>query len=1136
MNTSEGDINSAVMLTLRSAGVDVEQLSAAFEQKLASVQTVNASLPNEIDGSIALEAAVRGRFEPSHLGITDEAGAGPNLALESILSYCEIVRTGPKRFWQLKPSMRRNILMRAERDGTLLAAVMAVSNDSEGEGPLLRAALLGNMLSLEDLSTQELDHLAIVAEWLNGTNLATLPDSAEIRRTLRKRELLDPFRQLVGRPVRAGGDPRHDRVVGRVQEIEQLRAYVGIVSPDLAMQYVTRQLSSFWSTLTFSDAGNEPFLIQGGGGIGKSTLIAKFVLDHALIPGIRLPFAYLDFDRAALAPRQPLQLLIEIALQLETWIPEIEAPLRILRAELRSAVDVQGIDETRRVREQATRSELRAFCQKLRQIVEGYNRGEVPMILLFDTFEIVQYDVAAIESVTSLIAALANHSGKDTWSNLRIVVAGRAEMHEIKTSHRALVLDRLTERATQELILLRSEQEGIGLTRQNAVVLAKPLHGSPLDVVIVLNWLKSHEVEARPELIKEIVEEASLNQSSGCTSDGHMATQRVTGILIARMIRHINDPEVRQLANPGLVVRRITPSVIRAVMAPSSNLVASDDELSVEAADELFRRLARERWLVERERQSDVLRHRPEVRTAMLSLMRLRDRAQFEAINSRAAAYFLSQPGDDKASRAEAIYHLLLSELAMKGDAAVLAEIDRLWKDDVGPYLSGAVDDLTGQSQTYLKARLGRSVPVEKLTQLPAGSLTSVLLGLGRRVLMRYAPEATLKALDASESSGRTAALTGVRIEALYRTGRWDEMLRLTEATQYEALTDGLGVNIFAALRQGAFDRLHDADELAGNPSFFLLRWAARDRRAVRSPIASALAARSWPVSQFLKLSDAFWDFATMLCAGMHGSASDPEMRMVLDMAGELCTKRKRLPLAATDGGALRILAIFDNAVGHPILSRVNFTSHFSTICGPELRSFGSLLEVARPNSASAFEFGSGEGLRHLGSEFDEAHSRGQKLLRVLSGQPENVVIADPMVTREFAGVVKVLVETAEPSAALHVRAMLALTHPDWLEPLGNSLTRAFRGVVPSKLGFLSSVERYLGSSGRPSRISKNPTGHEILSLADESGNLLAAVRAYRELLRSNTSSDARDFLTLSSNLETWASELDDATRVPLAA
>ena len=33
--------------------------------------------------------------------------------------------------------------------------------------------------------------------------------------------------------------------------------------------------------------------------MGKSTLIAKFVLDHTLIPNSDLPFVYLDFDRAA---------------------------------------------------------------------------------------------------------------------------------------------------------------------------------------------------------------------------------------------------------------------------------------------------------------------------------------------------------------------------------------------------------------------------------------------------------------------------------------------------------------------------------------------------------------------------------------------------------------------------------------------------------------------------------------------------------------------------------------------------------------------------------------------------------------------------------------------------------------------
>ena len=107
------------------------------------------------------------------------------------------------------------------------------------------------------------------------------------------------------------------------------------------------------------------------------------------------------------------------------------------------------------------------------------------------------------------------------------------------------------------------------------------------------------------------------------------------------MIGHINDPEVRQLVDPGLVVRYVTPKAIREVMAPASGLVKTPAELPPGAEDELFRRLGQERWLVDQ--RGGVIRHNPEVRSAMLSLMRLRNKEKFEATNERAVQYFLSQ-------------------------------------------------------------------------------------------------------------------------------------------------------------------------------------------------------------------------------------------------------------------------------------------------------------------------------------------------------------------------------------------------------------------------------------------------------------------------------------------------------------
>src|SRR5262249_50070733 len=157
---------------------------------------------------------------------------------------------------------------------------------------------------------------------------------------------------------------------------------------------------------------------------------------------------------------------------------------------------------------------------------------------------------------------------------LRIVVAGRAEMPRIKTSHDPIKLPPLSIPATQTLLTRRNKGENLGLTADQIASLAGPLSNSPLDVAITVKWLKSFEPNERAALVKNIVAEAkSAEASADSNRTSPLATQRVTGILVNRMIGHIRDKEVRKLANPGLVVRAVTPKVIREVMAPASGLV-----------------------------------------------------------------------------------------------------------------------------------------------------------------------------------------------------------------------------------------------------------------------------------------------------------------------------------------------------------------------------------------------------------------------------------------------------------------------------------------------------------------------------------------------------------------------------------
>jgi hypothetical protein len=270
------------------------------------------------------------------------------------------------------------------------------------------------------------------------------------------------------------------------------------------------------------------------------------------------------------------------------------------------------------------------------------------------------------------------------------------------------------------------------------------------------------------------------------------------------------------------------------------------------------------------------------------------------------------------------VYHMLL------GGQIDLERVNELWTDDLGPLLAGAVDELHGIYRTYLMARLGRRVSPDMLGSLPALALSSVLRGQGRSVLERYPPEAVVTLLDKS-ITGLEPELINVRLEALYRSGRWRDMLAVMKA----------GV------------------ELVSRPSRFLLRWATRDERAAASLVPGSVDIAAWAsrVATSLSQSDTLWDFATFACAVTGRGGNAQVGPAVMAIVSKVCEGLKRLPAAANDGGALRILAIFDDAASRPILHRVDFASHFSTVSGQELRVLASLVEQARaaPPTGTAF-------------------------------------------------------------------------------------------------------------------------------------------------------------------------------------
>ncbi len=147
-----------------------------------------------------------------------------------------------------------------------------------------------------------------VSYWLEAVPelWARIPARDSIREVIAREQLLEPFRSLTG-----------NHFAGRVGELATLSDYVGVLE---ASSFSVKLVRAFENV--FSIVERPPLFVLGPGGSGKSTLIAKFVLDHAEIAThAQFPFAYLDFDRKALRPEEPVTLLLDAMRQLAVQYP-----------------------------------------------------------------------------------------------------------------------------------------------------------------------------------------------------------------------------------------------------------------------------------------------------------------------------------------------------------------------------------------------------------------------------------------------------------------------------------------------------------------------------------------------------------------------------------------------------------------------------------------------------------------------------------------------------------------------------------------------------------------------------------------------------------------------------------------------
>jgi hypothetical protein len=289
-----------------------------------------------------------------------------------------------------------------------------------------------------------------------------------------------------------------------------------------------------------------------------------------------------------------------------------------------------------------------------------------------DTVEQVQRrGPSAVSSLSMLLQALMAYS-----SQIRVVISGRTEVPEFgfAVTHRLLGLER------REAVRLLSEVCLAKVAPSTAEALVNLVGTSPLTIRLAARLL-SVDAGTPTELFPLDV-----------------MSEQVDAELYRRVLAHIRDRDVRKLAHPGLVLRRITPAIIRQVLAgPCGVMVADDDD-----AVDLFYRLANEAMLVERSPDGLSLTHRADVRQMMLPQL-LRDRPEEARLIERAAVRYYAQRYNKKKwglqAKVEELYHRL-----MLGQSP--ATLDKHWDNRAADQLAAVREELPDKSRVYLATRL----------------------------------------------------------------------------------------------------------------------------------------------------------------------------------------------------------------------------------------------------------------------------------------------------------------------------------------------------------------------------------------------------------------------------------------------
>ena len=659
-----------------------QSFSARVEQRLAKVsQGASEDLWRYREA-----ASILVFFDYESLQPLGEVSPSSNAKTE-LLADCDVeYLSGGTPRWSLRTPIRQAALHRLMEKQSVEAALAANSRPETLAQKLLERLLKNYQDSARVVraraafgSPEENQALLQVIDWLSGVPEfeGKLPLVEEVKQRIAGEHLVEPFRQLVGA-----------NFAGRTKELHDLANYVGVHDAYSAGESAFRVVERI---LSLKD--RPPLFIHGPGGSGKSTLIAKFILQHATVEqSSRFPYAYLDFDRAGLLAEEPITLLFDIMRQLAIQFPAVNERYLALADEWSARLSQQTSGSEEQGDAPTNLKSLRLsnrepFISEFANFVKSLQAKDQPLLLVLDTFEEIQFrSTAYTDQILNFLEELQKQVPR-----LRTVLSGRDDIQPKNYSLQRMTIGNFDNDAAVSYLA------GRGLTDARvAQVIFNQVGGSPLVLRLAADVAKLDNVD----------EKGIADLDSGWLSYFHKKS--IPAVLYKRILSHVYNGRVEKLAYPGLVLRVITPNVLLEVLGPACEVSIASLDDAKELVKLMKARLST--ILVPASGEDEVLIHRPDMRSILLSDLKTTAETdtgiatKLTSIHINAIDYYYKF--SDPAHRAEEIYH----RLALRIDRKVLKE---RWMDGLTPFLGSSIRELPPAGQVYLAARLKLELPDE---------------------------------------------------------------------------------------------------------------------------------------------------------------------------------------------------------------------------------------------------------------------------------------------------------------------------------------------------------------------------------------------------------------------------------------